>query len=239
MKMNSHKDFILTPITNIIKDVVTANAGIGDGIETYPLGEYIMQSVFLKMTGFQEQKMKCICWELATYDYEYRYRRYTLKQLGECSTYDEKKIIYKDLIEQIQKHIPNFDVSLFLNKDQIRIETLSEIRNFFLDTNVSTWSQMNFIEFTNNATLIQNNLFGSMSNLFENVLQERYKQLYSHRNRSAHNTLSYQQNLPTLATIVNENYRYDNYFVRFALLTLIDKIFIELYKEFLKLNDLE
>lgn len=237
--MSSHKDFILSPIINILDDVVTANAGIGNGIETYPLGDYIMQSVFLKMTGFQEQKMKCICWELATYDYEYRYRRYTLKPLGECSTYEEKKIIYKDLIEQIKKHIPNFDVATFLNKEQIRTETLSEIQSILMDTNLSTWSQKNFVEFTRNTTLIQNNHFGSMNNLFENVLQDKYSELYTHRNRSAHNTLSYQQNLPTLQTIVNDNYIYDTYFVRFALLNLIDKIFVLLYIKYLETNDLE
>lgn len=198
-----------------------------------------MQSVFLKMTGFQEQKMKCICWELATYDYEYRYRRYTLKPLGECSTYEEKKIIYKDLIEQIKKHIPNFDVATFLNKEQIRTETLSEIQSILMDTNLSTWSQKNFVEFTRNTTLIQNNHFGSMNNLFENVLQDKYSELYTHRNRSAHNTLSYQQNLPTLQTIVNDNYIYDTYFVRFALLNLIDKIFVLLYIKYLETNDLE
>jgi hypothetical protein len=183
--------------------------------------------------------MKCICWELATYDYEYRYKRYTLKPLGECSTYEEKKTIYKDLIDQIKKHIPNFEVSTFLNKEQIKATTLSEIHSIFSDTNLSTWSQKNFVEFSTNTTLIQNNHFGSMNNLFENVLQARYTQLYTHRNRSAHNTLSYQQNLPTLQTIVNEGYRYDNYFVRFALLTLLDKIFIALYIKYIELLDLE
>lgn len=236
--MNSHKDFILSPITDILKDVVTANAGIGNGIETYPLGDYIMQSVFLKMTGFQEQKMKCICWELATYDYEYRYKRYTRESLGECSTYKDKMTIYKDLIEQIKKHIPIFDVSTFLNKEQIKATTISEIHSIFLDTNLSTWSQKNFVEFTSNAIIIQNNHFGNVNNLFEYVLQGRYTQLYNHRNRCAHNTFSYQQNLPTLQTLVNENYRYDNYFVRFALLTLLDKIFIVLYTKYLETLDL-
>lgn len=237
--MNNHKDFILSSIADILTDVVSANAGIGNGIETYPLGDYVMQSVFLKMTGFQEQKMKCICWELATHDYEYRYRRYTLKPLGECSTYDEKKIIYKDLIEQIKKHIPNFDVTVFLDRELIKTTTLTEMADIFSNTNFSTWSQKNFIEFTSNSTLIQTNHFGSVNNLLENVLQDKYALLYSHRNRCAHNTLSYQQNLPTLRTIMNENYRYDNYFVRFALLILLDKIFVKLYQKYAEILDLD
>lgn len=237
--MNSHKDFILSPITDILNDVVTANVGIGNGIETYPLGDYIMQSVFLKVTGFQEQKMKCICWELATYDYEYRYRRFTLDRLGECSTYKEKNIVYKDLIEQIKKHIPDFSTISFLNKEQLKTSTISEIRTIFSETNLSTWSQKNFAEFVSNTNLIQPNHFGSMNNLFENILQDRYSQLYTHRNRCAHNTLSYQQNLPTLQTIVQESYRYDNYFVRFAILILLDKIFIELFTKYLEALDFE
>lgn len=236
--MNSHRDFITSPITKILIDVVSANVGIGNGIETYPLGDYVMQSVFLKMTGFQEQKMKCICWELATYDYEYRYKRYTLKPLGECSTYDEKKIIYKDLIEQIKKHVPDFDVSVFLEKQIIKMNTFSEIQDIFSETNFSTWSQKSFTEFTSNTSLIQSIHFGNVNNLLENVLQDKYSLLYNHRNRCAHNTLSYQQNLPTLKTILNDNYRYDNYFVRFALLILLDKIFVKLYGKYIEILDI-
>lgn len=236
--MNSHRDFITSPITEILIDVVSANVGIGNGIETYPLGDYVMQSVFLKMTGFQEQKMKCICWELATYDYEYRYKRYTLKPLGECSTYDEKKIIYKDLIEQIKKHVPDFDVSVFLEKQIIKMNTFSEIQDIFSETNFSTWSQKSFTEFTSNTSLIQSIHFGNINNLLENVLQDKYSLLYNHRNRCAHNTLSYQQNLPTLKTILNDNYRYDNYFVRFALLILLDKIFVKLYGKYIEILDI-
>ena len=107
--MKNHKDFILSPITNILYDVASASAGVGSGIETYPLCDYIMQSAFLKMTGFQEQKMKCICWELASNDYEYRYKEIYSKILGECSHYDDKNKIYKDLIALIKNHSSDFD----------------------------------------------------------------------------------------------------------------------------------
>ena len=86
MRTNTHSDFIFSPITEVLKDAVTASSGIGNGIETFPLYDYVMQSTFLKATGFQEQKMKCICWEIATFDYEYRYE-FTKTPLGECSSY--------------------------------------------------------------------------------------------------------------------------------------------------------
>src|SRR4051794_244295 len=123
--MAKHTDFILAPITNILSEIVHANAGIGDGLETYPLYEYIMQSVFLKMTGSQEQKMKCICWELATNDYEYRYQ-YTRTGVGEYSTYKDKNGVYQDLIEQIKKY-SNLNLVNHIDKPTILAATLSEI----------------------------------------------------------------------------------------------------------------
>ena len=230
--MNNHEDFILSPITGILKEVVAANAAIGSGIETYPLSEYILQSIFLKMTGFQEQKMKCIVWELATNDYEYRYKRYSLSPFGECSTYREKKEIYKDLLDLIKKFKPDFDVTSGINKSTITADTILEVKMLFSGSNVSTWVESSFFEFTKDRTLITATQFGTDKDLFENVLQEKYDLLYKHRNRCAHNTLSYQENLPTLKTLLKSNPKDDNYFVRFTLLVLIDKIFILLYKEY-------
>lgn len=203
-------------------------------IETYPLCEYLMQSTFLRMTGAQEQKMKCICWELATNDYEYRYERFRKNPVGECSSYKEKTIVYKDLIGQIQKFDENFDVGTLLNKSRILQETRSDIINIFTDTNISMWAYNSFTEFTNDRTWLKKEHFGSKANLFESSLQNHYQKMYHHRNRCAHNALSYQQNIPTLRTLSVDDYKYDNYFIRFALLILIDKRFIALYAKYLE-----
>lgn len=231
--MRSHNDFILSPISGILNEVVTANIGIGSGIETFPLAEYVFQSAFLKMTGFQEQKMKCICWELATYDYAYRYKRYTQSPLGECSLYDEKKTIYKDLIEQIKKQNIGFALPDETARSQIRAQLIQDIKDIFKNSNITTWSQHSFLQFEAFAVSLKPNHFFGESNLLESNLQKNYKQLYDHRNRCAHNTLSYQQNLPTLQVMANSNYVNDNYFVRFALLMLIDAIFVRLYSSYL------
>ena len=37
------------------------------------LKDYFLSSIFLRMTGAQEQKLKCICWEIATHNYDFRY----------------------------------------------------------------------------------------------------------------------------------------------------------------------
>ncbi|WP_223834126.1 hypothetical protein [Spirosoma profusum] len=229
--MSKHTNFILTPNSEILKEFVSANKGIGNGIETYSLSEYTFQSVFLKLTGAQEQKMKCICWELATDDYEYRYERYTKSRLGECSDYKEKNTIYKDLISAIKKLQHDFDHAAYFDRQAISQQTIAEITNLFAGSNLSTWAELAYLEFTQNNQVLPHNQFAS-ANLFENVLQERYELLYRHRNRCAHNTLSYQENLPTFKNLYNSDHNYDNYFVRFALLILIDKIVIKLFQKY-------
>ena len=240
--MKNHTDFILSPITNILKDVATASVGIGNGIETYPLCDYIMQSVFLKMTGFQEQKIKCICWELATNDYEYRYNRFSKSKIGECSCYSEKNAVYKDLIDCIKRYNSSFTFSI--NKLSKLKAICRYIEKTFADTNLSIWAQSEYNKFEKILISKISHSLDENKVLFDNAdkddmnsnshIRKIYNHLYRHRNRCAHNTQSYQQNLPTLKTLADENYQYENYFVRFAVLTLIDKIFIELYKEYLK-----
>ena len=95
MYISQHSEFILTPLIRILKDGIAACRAIGDGIDSYPMGEYLMQSLFLKMTGAQEQKLKCICWELATLDYEYRYEFLNKKKYGEYSSYSCKNSIFR------------------------------------------------------------------------------------------------------------------------------------------------
>lgn len=97
-----HTDFILNPLTEVLADGVNACTSLSVGIENSALGEYFMQSLFLRMTGAQEQKMKCICWVMATNDYRYRYDLVNVKQYGECSEYKHKKGIYADLLNLIK-----------------------------------------------------------------------------------------------------------------------------------------
>lgn len=238
--MNNHKEFILKPITAVLKEVVNASSGVGSGIETFPLYDYITQSVFLKMTGFQEQKMKCIYWELASNDYDYR--RVLLAnedKLGECSSYKDKSNIYKRLVEQIRNFDSEFNV-INLEKDNIREGAALKINEIFINTNLLIWGQGAFNSYKTIWMGIENKYFANENkSLFSEInngtsLKEIYENhLFRHRNRVAHNTLSYQQNLPTLKTLANDKYKYDNYFLWFTLLVLIDSIFIELFKKYL------
>lgn len=111
-----HTKFILEPLLDVLHDGANACRSIPKGIESYPLGEYYLQSLFLKMTGAQEQKMKCICWEMATNNYRYRYE-YQRGSYGECSNYNDKKKVYSDIVKNIKEKDESFDPMLILDFD--------------------------------------------------------------------------------------------------------------------------
>jgi len=269
--VSKHTDFILTPITTILEEAVAATSSIGDGIETYPLCDYILQATFLKMTGFQEQKMRCIAWELGTNDFEFRYWWLEKANLGTYSSYDHKNNIYKEFY-QVLKRI-NIDFSITdINKKSLLDNTTHKINEIFKDSNLISWVRADFSYFVSDdwTDIDQflkdgNNMFVSIPNennrpkkperkekdsdqAYEDKLREynskytiyiknkehnlrcKYEIMFNQRNRLAHNTLSYQQNLPTLNKLVNETQESRNYFIWFGLLTLIDNIFIELYR---------
>ena len=269
--MSKHTDFILTPITTILEEAVAATSSIGDGIETYPLCDYILQATFLKMTGFQEQKMRCIAWELGTNDFEFRYWWLEKANLGTYSSYDHKNNIYKEFY-QVLKRI-NIDFSIIdINKKSLLDNATHKINEIFKDSNLISWVRADFSYFVSDdwTDIDQflkdgNNMFVSIPNesnrpkkperkekdsdqAYEDKLREynskytiyiknkehnlrcKYEIMFNQRNRLAHNTLSYQQNLPTLNKLVNETQESRNYFIWFGLLTLIDNIFIELYR---------
>ena len=272
--MSNHEAFIFTPITTVLEEAVSASYVIGNGIETYALSEYIMNSLFLKMTGFQEQKMKCIAWEMATYDYEYR--RILLQNkdnLGEYSSYKAKSAIYKRLTSLIISLNEKFDIS-DIDKQQLIDDSLEDIKNIFSNSGLTTWTQKKFNYFVENVITNTEQFLMNSDKLFEDLskkpkkpdeskydltnekgkkayrkqlekyesdmssfyintelnLKIKYEELYNNRNKLAHNTLSYQDNLPSLKALQNESDNSRNYFVWFFILVLVDKIFMDLFQ---------
>lgn len=296
MQNNDQSKFILTPVTNILQDTVNACNGIGQGIETQSLGEYVLQTTFLKMTGASEQKLKCICWEMATRDYAYRYQ-YLKKNYGECSSYADKNSIYKDLVDRILAIDSDFSVDCIfedvdisekvdklieqkfieaqkkqeankkrvLNADEIK--RLEEGIRMHINQNgisdkdkvcftravlfenvqdrltdilgrslVELWEQHDYRNYLGLWKVLSCYSFAQRDMLLCKELHELYMDIvYIHRNRCAHNLLSYQNNLSTLNTLINENFVYDNYYFRFSMLILLDEIFVRLYKAYMEL----
>ncbi len=238
--MGKDSKFIMTPITSVIEDMVTATNGLSKGIETYPLWDYILQSTFIKMTGFQEQKMKCIDWELANNDYEYR--RIFLNgsnNKGEYSDYDAKRQVFNALLDGILKLTgsskevfysdycmnmmfdPKRDVLRIIENTKV-VEGKQREYNYFIRCD-KEFSNQYFVLNTSGKTTVL---------LFQNMLQKRYEELYKQRNRIAHNVISFQDNLPKFSKLVEEDELSRNYFFWFSILVLIDEIFMELYKKY-------
>ena len=231
--MSKHEKFILSPMSTILEEAVISISGIGIGIETYPLCDYIMQSIFLKMTGYQEQKMKCVAWEIATNDFNYRRRLLNNEdKLGECSTYESKNKIYKELCRQIKLNSDIFTDTAM--KTRVRNNSYNFVEDTFKNTNLEFWNYKSFKQFLGNDIIKDTQYLNESGSLLENEIKDEYSVLYNERNRIAHNTLSYQQNLPDFNVLRDEAKYSRNYFVWFAILLLIDNIFIEIYKKYLE-----
>lgn len=228
-----HFNFVHTPIETVLEEAISACEFIGDGIETYPLSDYMYQSIFLQMTGFQEQKMKCICWDVSTVDYDFR--RDWLKDLGkngEFSSYSSKNWVYKMLLNRIKYNNGTpLDINAYLNKPTIISSVTDKMKDIFEFSVFVKWAQRDYIAY-NSGSLLNASHFANQC-LLEKCLSDVYDILYYQRNRCAHNTLSYQENIPTLKMLASDLNIYNNYFVWFALLMVIDRVFIKLYDTYL------
>ena len=244
MYKSEHTDFILSPLSDILEEGFLACQAVGDGIESYPLCDYVLQSLFLKLTGAQEQKLKCICWDLATKDYDYRYEYLNRKNYGECSNYDSKNGIFKDLISIIQKRDSTFDPTGTLRADlSAYLPILSKMYDGSL---MSEWQASEYFYYKSSfpSTLSVSQIGQSQISkgvttysLFQSPVKDMYERVvYRHRNRCAHNTLSYQINKPDLVFLASNDALKHNYFLRFALILVIDKVFVVLFKKYLSLQ---
>lgn len=138
--MSVHSDFILAPVSDILCDTSTITHSMSWGIEMYPLWDNIMQSIFMKMTGAQEQKMKCICWEIATIDFDLRREIYFPWNLNECSQITDKRKVLNFLRKAIVKLKKDFDFST-IDTNEIWNNTKGILDEFHANT-----SSMGFCE---------------------------------------------------------------------------------------------
>lgn len=252
MNRDENIRFINSKLEDSVREVVSAANLLGDGMEFYAVNDYLIQSLFLKLTGAQEQKMKCICWELATDNLSYRYKRYYEKwSLSQCSSYYDKTVVYEDIIKNIKRHDPNY--ALFTDpsgndKKLVLNHILDVMNNIFLNTNIERIHRKKYNEFVsvwNN--IIPACLAPTTKWLFKNGNREApleglkrdeelyaiYFLLYNYRNRYAHNATSYQLNLPRFYEINDDIYQtFNNVFIFIAELILIDDIFRTLFSAY-------
>lgn len=238
MNASDHKAFILTPVSRIIEDTGKACQSLGDGIEIHPLASYIMQTTFLRITGASEQKLKCICWEIASFDYEFRYEMLR-SPLGECSSYRDKQSIFKSICESLKRFEVSLEISE-IDKDDI-IDTSTEgLKRIIEVSPLSLIFEREFSDFRKYCSLspIGRTSFCNIDrnhniSFVEGELKEYYSEtVYRQRNRYAHNLSSYQLNLPTFTKLATMDSNKQNHFRMFSSLILIDKIFMTLFNKF-------
>lgn len=241
MRSLSHEKFILTPIFNILKEASLAIDSLNVGIESHTLRDSIMQSTVLRMTGASEQKLKCIMWEIASYDFTFRYENIFQKPLGECSSYDDKKKMFKAICDMLEENDiqTQFDANI---KNSIIDKAHKDLVTLLTDSAFEYWYERDFKVFIESPLTITTSTFvfgeSGKLQLIGSVLQEFYKKtVYRQRNRYAHNLLSYQMNVPTLTTLADKNYESANHFKIFSMLILLDEIFMELFRRFMMLKN--
>lgn len=244
MKTTSHSQFILTPISAIIEDTNRACISLGNGIEIHPMASYIMQTTFLRMTGASEQKLKCICWEIATFDYEFRYEMFQTP-LGECSNYKDKNSVFSHICKSLKRH----DVSLLFD-DAAKLSLIKDatkgLKKYLETSPLSIIFEKEFVEFKDycSSNPIKKTFFCNINrdkniSFLESDLKDYYDDyVYRQRNRYAHNLTSYQMNVPSFSQLVKTESEKNNHFRMMSLLILIDGIFIKLFEKFQDMKSL-
>lgn len=254
MNRDEHITYINSRLINLLKEVVCTANHLGSGMEANMVNGYLLQSLFLQMTGAQEQKMKCICWELATDDLVYRYRRYYDGwSLSQCSTLKDKSHVYEDLLSAIHK--VDHAYNLFPDdpaKQAFLNDVFSSICGIFDQSTIAEFHKKKYSEFKAFFSGLKvSNITPSTKLLFKNgnkdfpVSEAKpdtemfavYSLLYKLRNGCAHNTPSYQLNLPSLKELHDSKYqKYDNIFIFYATLVMIDEIFRKLFVKYQTLD---
>lgn len=230
-----HKEFILTPLSSLIEQTLRPLDLYKGQIYNYIMKEYVLQTLFMKLTGCMEQKAKCILWDIATHDFEYR--RDFLREnshKGEYSTYDSKNYVYKTLVnhggkiddprkEGLLKQIGCFKDSI-LEESILKVWLPRELRELEIN-NIPNWK----ICIEEKKGKKKKGKKGEIIlKLFNDTLEDTYNKLYTHRNRCAHNVLSYQGNVMNPQKIKDEGDA--SYATWFTLLVLMDMIYMEQYE---------
>lgn len=259
--MSKHSLFIETPISTILQDASRVFDCISWGMESFALAEYLLNSIFIKMTGSQEQKFKCVVWEIGSEDYRYRYEHiYGKWEYGECSAFDAKTKILTSLYESTHNKCKqkSFADDLKTYKETQFGKVKQELIDFYNKTLKGCVNQRDFEDFCRLwdkkyiyldgfANIVENEkenkfvIAQSIDNLKKDekekvkdliLFADIYNHLYRFRNVCAHNLKSYQQDYYNLYELREKSSITDNYFFRFATLMLIDAIIIKLYKNF-------
>lgn len=236
-------NFILTPIDKLMDDAITSTAGLHNKLCAYPVVEYIMHSLFLKISGMLEQKMHSIIFEISNNNIDIRYKVLNGEYKGGSTLKDKNKIL-NELIQQIRRFS---DVKLEYNNEEFWEYSIKVISNKFRNSLFKECNLREFQEFEHMVVKLSNqkkkvdnqkkkidyqkkNLFSSLHEVQD--IYEKY--ILPTRNSLAHNTNVQLNNIPTIADLAQDNYKYNNYFLFFTVFYYIDIVFMNLFKQYIR-----
>lgn len=233
--MSVRADFIYTPLAEVLQQGVAALDCLhGTGIDSYPCMDYLLQSIFLRMTGFSEQKLRTIMWEVASSDLTYRYEVLQGRvSYGEFSSLKDKKSVFSMVIEKTSAIDSTFKIS-----DTDKRAILDDVKKVMENTFGNSILVTTFTsQYKASQTFVKKWKIAEIASgkqLVGGSIEKLYDSLYVQRNRCAHNTLSYQQDSISLANMRDTQYPFKNYFTYFAILLLLDSIFIKAFEYYQK-----
>lgn len=238
--MSARIGFIKTSVIEVLQEGVAAVDCMQDcSLDNFPVMQYVLQSLFLKMTGFGEQKLRFIIWEIASYDLEFRYK--LLKgdcSFGEFSQLGDKKNVYTKLLREI-KALGVVDILTDDVKNHLLQEVKIEMNTTFENASIKDAFPDDYERFLTFLNSWNKDSFAKGNELLKDNLVPIYSEyIYKQRNSCAHNTLSYQQDFLTFEDMQKPYMVYANYFTSFAVILLLDKVFVHLFSSFERLVEL-
>lgn len=170
--MSVRTDFISTSVFEILQEGVAAAECIQqEGVDTYPILGYLLQSVFLRMTGYEEQKLRNICWEVATIDLDYRYQMIQGRvSYGEYSSLEDKKKVYDLLREKTRAF--GADFALDTKKVVMLDEVKTEMETVMKDSLISNSFPADYHQYGVLLSLGRKNILQVEANYWEERLKK-------------------------------------------------------------------
>ncbi len=230
--MNNYK-FINLPVKSILNEAKIATIGLYNQFAAYPVVEYIFNSLFLKISGLLEQKLKTIIFELGKNDIDIRYEILGGTYKGDAINIENNNIL-KKIIEQVMLQNPKYQIPYVY----LWTESIKDVKSIFEHSIFTACNPSLYVEFKNILTDIciekHNEKNSQKKNTLElpQTIKNIYRYAHNTRNRLAHNLLSPYENYPTLNDFGTAEFKHTNFFLFYCVYNMFDKILIELFQTY-------
>lgn len=237
------KNIMDTRIDVFLTEYLLLSNNANYSISTYPLNDYILTSLLLKMTGTLEQKIDNILWEIGTEFPDVRYNIiHGSKRLSSSSeAINNVYSIQNDVIEKIKNEKDTKDI--WKRKEEF-IKTCFNIYKMFSKAKFLSVNNIAFKEFKRTFMTMymydffkqkkekNNHMASWYGKYMENAgkkkneldIKKIYENVIKIRNEKAHNVVHHPY-FPSLDVLSHKNK--SNFFINVSVLVFIDNVFTE------------